>query len=65
MWVFLSILSTSVSFADIVKVTGRVRFVSDSTSVAGATIRLLDNHEVVISGTTTNTEGRFLTQRIL
>ena len=60
MWVFLSILSTSVSFADIVKVTGRVRFVSDSTSVAGATIRLLDNHEVVISGTTTNTEGRFL-----
>lgn len=60
MCIFLYILSTSASFAGVTKVTGRVCGINDSTAVAGATVLLLDNHEVVISGTTTNTEGIFL-----
>ncbi len=56
---FFSLLGITISFANTVKITGQVLFMNDSTAVSGATVRLLNNNKTVITGTTTDAQGKF------
>lgn len=57
-WIILIFLSVSTSFADNIKITGCVLYANDSTAIEGSTVRLLNNDEIVVLGTT-NAEGLF------
>lgn len=56
--ILFAALGISTAFAGNIKITGRVLYADDSTSVTGATVCLMENNKM-LSGTTTDNEGIF------